>query len=221
MEARLVDRPNRFLARIRLGRRVRRAHVHDPGRLEELLYPGARVWVRRVPPGRKTAFDVVLARQGRAWVSVYSSLPNRLVKTALQRGRLPELPYHGRLRAEVKHADSRIDFLLPTKPETWLEVKSVSLVKDRVALFPDAPTARGRRHLEHLGRLRRGGARASLMFVVQRPDADVVRPHADRDPDFAAALRRAAEGGVALLARTCRVSPRGIELARAIPVEPT
>ena len=219
MEARLIERPNRFVAIIRLGGRRYRAHVHDPGRLEELLYPGAAVWVRSAPPGRKTTHDVFLARQGRAWISIYSSLPNRLVGDALRAGRLPEIGDGANVRSEVSAGRSRFDFQLGSLPPTWIEVKSASLVEGRVALFPDAPTARGRRHLEHLSSLVERGDRAVVLFVIQRPDADRVRPHRHRDPQFADALARAAAAGVRLLARRCRVSPRGIRLMDAIPVE--
>jgi sugar fermentation stimulation protein A len=100
-----------------------------------------------------------------------------------------------------------------------LEVKSVAAVRGGTALFPDAPTARGVRHVEALGHAASRGERAALLFVVQRGDVRRVAPFAERDPAFAAALRAARRAGVRLLAHTCRVEPRGCTLGPEIPVE--
>ena len=218
-EARLIERSNRFVAEIEISGKQYRAHVHDPGRLKELLYPGARLLVQTARPGRKTSHDVMLARSGRTWVSVYSTLPNRLVREAFATGSLPEFNITAQPRAEVTHGDSRFDFLLPTAPQTWLEVKSVTLAVGRTGLFPDAPTVRGKRHVEHLTRIADEGLGAALMFVVQRSDVDVVRLHEDRDPEFADAVRRAAARGVRVSARKCRVSARAIEITDPVPVD--
>jgi sugar fermentation stimulation protein A len=219
IEATLIERSNRFVAQIQIGKREYRAHVHDPGRMKELLYPGVRVLVQRAPAGRKTSHDVMLARKGRAWVSVYSTLPNKLVKEAFRDGLLPEFGSAGHPRSEVTCGDSRFDFLLPTNPETWLEVKSVTLVKGRTALFPDAPTKRGQRHVDHLAHLADRGEGAALFFVVQRSDVDVVKMNEAQDPKFAEAVRRAAKSGVCIRARKCRVSARAIRITDPVPVD--
>lgn len=219
VEARLIERTNRFVAEIDIDGHTYRAHVHDPGRMKELLYPGVRLLVRPAPAGRKTSHDVMLARKGRTWVSVYSTLPNLLVKEAFEQGALPEFGCHKNPRAEVKCGTSRFDFLLPTDPQTWLEVKSVTLAVGRTGLFPDAPTVRGKRHVDHLAHLARNGEGAALLFVVQRSDVDLVRMHQDRDPDFAESVRKAAAAGVRIAARRCRVSARAISIADALPVD--
>lgn len=219
VEGTFLARPNRFLALVRIGSRRVEAHIHDPGRLSELLLPGARLLLRSAVGDRKTTHDVVLVRKNRVWVSVYSTLANRLVKDALEADRLPELgTYHG-FDCEVQEGRSRIDFRLRGEVATWLEVKSATLVEERTARFPDAPTERGRRHIQHLTELARHGAKSVLLFVVQRSDADRVCANRATDPAFADALSYAATSGVRILARRCFVGPTRMELADPISVE--
>jgi len=215
-----LSRPNRFLAYVQIGGKRAQAHVHDPGRLEELLQPGARLLLRPAGVNRKTSHDVMLVRKGGVWVSVYSTLANRLVKEALSTGSLPELGVYDGFACEVPDGRSRIDFRLRGSEVTWLEVKSVTFVKGRTARFPDAPTERGRRHLDHLAEFARRSVRAALLFVVARSDADCVCANRTTDPAFADALARAHAAGVQLMARRCRIRPDKIELAGSIPVEP-
>ena len=129
-----------------------------------------------------------------------------------------------RIQREVRGAEggdrSRLDFRLLDGGgrETWLEVKSVTLAEGEVARFPDSVTERGRKHVENLMRLRAGGARAVLLFLVQRADCGVVEPADDIDPAYASALREAARTGVEILALGARVTARAIRVARELPV---
>jgi sugar fermentation stimulation protein A len=218
--ARFVSRPNRFLVRVALdGRRVSAA-CRDPGRLRELLRPGARV---RVEPaarsGRRTRFTLSLVRRGRLWVPAVPALANRVLAAALARGGAPGLGGARVVAAEVAHGRSRLDFLLERRGRRVLaEVKAVTLVVRGRALFPDAPSARAVRHLGELAaRARRGGA-AAVVFVVLRPDARSVAPNRATDPAFADALAAALRAGVRVLAFACRVTPAGIRLERRVPV---
>lgn len=221
MPARFVARPNRFLmiARVR-GRRLRAAS-RDPGRLAELLRPGVRLLLARAPRGsrRRTRYTVVLVRHGPRWVSVVPALANSVVVSALARDGVPGLRGARVLAREVRRGRSRFDLLLLHRGRRLLvEVKSATLVEDGVALFPDAPTARGARHVRELKEYARRGGRAAIIFVVQRDDARLLRPHVGNDPTFAAALGEASRAGVRLLAHACRVTPRGVTLTRRIPV---
>jgi sugar fermentation stimulation protein A len=120
---------------------------------------------------------------------------------------------------EVTRGRSRLDFVLRYRGRDVLtEVKSASLVEDGRALFPDAPTTRGTRHVRELTQHVRAGGAALVVFVVQHGAARSLAPHAGHDPTFAAALREAADAGVRLLAYGCRVSPRGIAIVHRIPV---
>jgi len=224
LPARFVDRPNRFLVVARLrGRRVLAA-CRDPGRLDHLLGPEVELRLARARPsaggaGRRTAYDVALVRHRAGWTSLVPVLANRILEAAIVAGAAPGLRGVRVLGREVTHGESRLDFLLARRGRRVLaEVKSVGLVVDGCALFPDAPTARGARHLRHLARHVRGGGAALLVFVAQRSDARRVAPYRAIDPDFADALEEARRAGVGLLAYNCDVSPAGCRLRERIPV---
>jgi sugar fermentation stimulation protein A len=219
LAATFVDRPHRFMVRANQGGTTVDAACLDPGRLRKLLVPGAEVRLARAEgPHRRTAYTLVLVRQGRTWVSAWPALANAILQRALARG-VTGLTRTRVMSREVRAGESRIDFLLAGRGRHVLtEVKSVTLVEHGVALFPDAPTARGTRHLRELIAARRRGEPAMVVFVVQRPDARHVSPHRAIDPSFALALEDAARAGVRLRAYTCRVTTLGVTLDRPIPV---
>jgi sugar fermentation stimulation protein A len=162
---------------------------------------------------------MVLVRHRRRWVSVVPSLANTIFEQALQRGAVGGLSGARIVGREVRRGSSRIDFEVATRgARALVEVKSATLVEKGQALFPDAPTARGTRHLLELSKHCRKGGRALVVFVVQRDDARSLSPHRANDPVFAAALSHAVGTGVRVLAFACRVTPDGIRLDRRIPV---
>ena len=218
--ARFVRRDNRFRVSVEVDGRPALAHLPNSGRLGELLTPGRELRLAPMPdPRRKTPYDLKLVRYAGVWVSVDARAPNPLFAEAFHAQLLPGFESYSRLRPEVALEDSRIDFLL-TGPagRLWVETKSVTLVEDGIARFPDAPTERGRRHLGVMVRALERGDQAAVLFVVQRPDARAFGPHTQADPDFARALRRALEAGVSVLACRCCVSEDEIVLDTFIPV---
>jgi sugar fermentation stimulation protein A len=153
-------------------------------------------------------------------ISVDARLPNPLLVEALEEERLVPFQDHASFAREVPLGESRVDFRLQMPSGiTWIEAKSVTLVEDGLALFPDAPTARGIRHVRELTGAVRQGDRAAIAFVVQRPDARRLAPHDRADPAFGEALRAAAESGVDLFAWTCQVNRETITVAGQIPVD--
>lgn len=222
VEGRLVERLNRFAVAVAVGGEVVRAHLPNSGRLRELLVPSAPALLApRLGPGRSTPYDLALVRQGAEWVSVDARLPNRLFREALEEGRLSAWRGARVLQAEARRGRSRLDFLLEGPGpgvRTWVEVKSITLVQEGCALFPDAVTARGARHLEELAAALAQGDRAAVVFVVQRGDARAFRPHWEADPFFARRLAEVVQRGVQVLAYRCQVSPEEVRLAEALPV---
>lgn len=204
-EAAFKERLNRFLVRVERHGRQHLCHLPNPGRLHELLAEAAPVLLRRrARRGRKTAYDMVAVRKGAVWVSVDTRLPNRAVGEWLAEGTLPEFRGYRKVQPEVPLGESRIDFLLHNGKDCYLEVKSCTLVEGDSALFPDAPTDRGRRHLMTLAEAAERGLRSSVLFVVQRPDASLFRPRDETDPAFADALRDARVRGVEVYAYRAR-----------------
>ena len=225
-QARFLRRYNRFLLQVRLevtGETVD-AHMADPGRLEELLIVGKKIWLRpSANPQRKTRWTAVLVEtpDGKGLVSLDTTLPNRLVGRALRSRSIEELGEWELVRPEIRVEDSRLDFLLKgIGGQLALEVKSVTLVEDGVGLFPDAVTERGRRHVRELCKLaRRPGWAAAVLFVLQRPDASRIRAARSIDQRFSDALEEARKAGVQVLGRRCRVSMNRVELGSSVPVD--
>jgi len=205
---------------VRVGGREERVHVRNSGRLRELLVPGRPVLLEPAArTGRRTGFTAALVRLAHGYVSIDAHLPNALVEIGLRVGAVPGCRGYRLLRREPTMGRNRADFLLGRgKTRCLVEVKSVTLVDGGLALFPDAPTLRGRAHLEHLIAARRRGMAAAVLFVIQRGDADAFAPNCATDPDFSSALGRAVRAGVKVRALACRVTRRGVWLAGALPV---
>lgn len=212
VEGRFRSRPNRFLVLAEVEGQVAPCHLPNPGRLRELLVDGAAVLLEpRSAGSRKTPYDLVAARKDGVLVSLDTRLPNRTVASLLRAGTLPGLGTWYQVRPEVPLGRSRVDFLLRGDAGSYyLEVKSVTLVEGGTALFPDAPTERGRRHLEELASALAPRVRAGVLFLVQRPDAHRFRPHEARDPAFARALRAVHAAGVEVHAVRSRFDGRSL-----------
>ena len=213
------SRPNRFAARVDVDGLPTLVHVPNSGRMRELLQEGNRVLLTPVSKqGRKTAYDLSLVDLGHTLVSPDSRLPPALVEEAFARGELGQFSTYTVSRREVMFLHSRLDMVLSNGGLCYVEMKSVTLVEDGTALFPDAPTSRGTRHMEALIEARARGHRAAVVFVVQREDAKSFAPNDGADPVFGEALRRARAGGVEVYAYLCRISIEEVALGEQLPV---
>jgi len=215
-----LERPNRYLAQVEIeGRRVS-AHVPDPGRLPGLMIPQRRVRLIYNPGAkRKTDYTLALVRHGRIWVSVFPVFANRLVGDALANRVLSGFSGYTDFSSEVKAGHSRFDFQLsyPDGP-MWVEVKSVSLVEQNIGKFPDAPTERGRRHVEELIELKRKGNRTAVVFVSQRSDTRTITSNDVIDPEFGKRLKEAKQAGVELYGFNCKVTASAVSLKGPVEV---
>jgi sugar fermentation stimulation protein A len=220
---RFVRRDNRFRVTVEVEGEPAAAHLPNSGRLTELLTPGRACWLASFDdPRRKTCFDLVLVAYAGVLVSVDARLPNGLFAEALAAGRLEPFRGTARFEREVRLGESRLDFLLQGRVGAcWVEVKSVTLVEDGAARFPDAPTARGVRHLAELTAAVGRGEQAAVVFVIQRPDVCCFTPHDRADAAFGAALREAQSAGVGVYAWACEVGPRSVIMGSPVSVELT
>lgn len=217
--ATFLDRPNRFLGNVQINGRHVQCFIPNPGRMKELLHHGAKVYLlERSSEKRKTGHDLVLVDYEGRLVSIDSMMPNRIVAEAIEAGSIPEFCGLDIEKREYTCGDSRLDFLLRGETgQLLLEVKSCTLVRDGVGLFPDAPTARGSRHLMTLvDGLERG--RAAAFFLIQRADAECLEPNEEADPKFAANLREAHIRGVEVYAYTSEVTLMGVFIGERVPV---
>jgi len=217
-----LERPNRFLTIVKLDGKTVSSHLPDPGRLQELLIPGAEVYLRKAPPGsgRKTPYTTVMVKKEGVLVSLVSALPNQFVQECLEQGRFLFLKNYRIIHREVPFKHHRFDFLLQDEKghPFYLEVKSVTFVQNGVAQFPDAVTDRGARHAQALGTLAQQGVGAGIVFVCQRPDAHIFRPMWERDPKFGHTLWKASRQGVQVWCVTARVTEMEMTYSREIPV---
>ncbi|OPL18127.1 MAG: hypothetical protein AVO35_06385 [Candidatus Aegiribacteria sp. MLS_C] len=197
-----LRRKNRFVGIVEIGGERSEIHVADPGRLRELLYPGNRVLVMAAGEAstRRTRWSLVAGRGDKGWVLLNTTLHRKLAESILARPGISPFAQLRGWKAEVSPSgiSSRFDFLLdPDGPEpVWLEVKGCTLKSGDRALFPDAPTTRGTRHLRDLAGLSREGSRCAVVFLVFPPGVGCFAPNSAMDPDFASAFADALDAGV-------------------------
>lgn len=226
-EGRFLSRPNRFIAWVELDGEAVCCHVKNTGRCRELLTEGAQVWVQECAnPSRKTRFDLIAVRKGQLLINMDSQAPNRAAGEWIASGGLLRAGQAAAgesltlLRPECRFGSSRFDFYLETTRErAFLEVKGVTLEQDGVALFPDAPTERGVRHMEELCACVREGYGGYLLFVIQMEGVRCFRPNERTHPAFGQALRAARAAGVRILAYDCAVTADSMSLRAPVPVE--
>ena len=213
-----LARPNRFIAHVEIHGQKEVVHVKNTGRCRELLTPGATVWCQKSSnPTRKTKYDLITVRKGERLINMDSQAPNQAAKEWLLAGGLGEI---SELKPEYTHGDSRFDFsFLLDGRRCFLEVKGVTLENDGVCAFPDAPTERGVKHLKGLTRAAQEGYGAFVLFVIQMADVKYLHPNDATDPAFGAALREAAENGVAVLAMDCAVTEEEMNIRLPVLVK--
>ncbi len=219
--ATFLNRPNRFIANVDIAGIETPVHVANSGRLRELLTPGRHVYLEQAAPGiRRTQHTLSLVEMPSALVSIDSRLSSALASEAFALGSFPRLSAFQTLRREVTYRDSRLDLMLSRDSACcYIETKCSTLVNDGVAMFPDAPTARGTRHMRDLIHARKAGHHASVMFVIQRNDATSFAPNWRTDPDFCEMLSLASKNGVDVCAYTCNVTLQGIAIHHEVPVD--
>jgi sugar fermentation stimulation protein A len=218
----LIRRYKRFLADIQLEKhKIITVHCANTGSMLGCSEPGSPVMISRSDnPARKYPHTLEMVQTVTVWVGVNTAMTNRLVREALENGVL-EFGKLDAITQEVKTSDkTRLDFLLEQHgKKIFMEVKNCSLAENRVAMFPDAVTARGTKHLRELGALKQQGHMAIVLFCVQRSDADCFMAASHIDPLYAETLCKVARDGVMVLACQADVTPREIRISRMLPVK--
>lgn len=195
-----IERPNRFMAKIILetGEEVI-AHVHDSGRLKELLFFNNIVFLRKARDmsKRKTQWDLIAAlSDDKEEILINSSFHRKLTDILFNDETISPFGIVETIRAEVKYGKSRLDYLLEKNGQKiWVETKGVSLAIDKVATFPDAPSIRASKHLNELIEIKKSGDRAAVLLIVLR-NSNFFKPKEDTDPVFSKTFYEAMENGV-------------------------
>ena len=222
-EGSFISRPNRFIAKIELDGREETVHVKNTGRCRELLLPGCRVIVEKsLSPARKTAYDLIAVykeREGKPplLVNMDSQAPNKAAAEWIKGGLFSQ---DAAVYPEKTFGASRFDlYIEDCGRKAFVEVKGVTLEQEGVVLFPDAPTERGVKHLRELITAAEQGYEAYILFVVQMKEVSLFRPNRATHPEFADALRAAADAGVRVLAVDCIVTPDSMTIDRFIDTD--
>ena len=226
LKGRLVKRYKRFLADITLddGQEIT-AHCANPGSMMGVAEEGARVWVsEHRGTKRKLPYSWEIVEIGKTLIPINTGNPNKIAADAIGANLIPELGGYGEIRREVKYGESsRIDLLLEggRRPAPcYVEVKNVHLSRESgIAEFPDSVTKRGTKHLGELSTMAKSGARAVMLFIVQRNDCRLFRPAGDLDPTYAAALNDAVNAGVETLCYDCEVTTSEVVLRKALEIQ--
>ncbi|MHC1585128.1 MAG: DNA/RNA nuclease SfsA [Candidatus Syntropharchaeia archaeon] len=215
IEGEFLYRKNRFLVFVDVSGRETPCHLPNPGRLRELLVPGVKMLLKKKnKKGRKTEYDLIGVYHDNILVFIDSRIPNRLFLESYSS--IENFSTYEKIYPEFMYARRRFDFLLVNDESCLVEVKSCTLVDHGVALFPDAPTKRGREHLKAL--MDAVNYKRAIVFIVLRPDAFKFKPNDKIDPDFGKTLRKAIKNGVDVRAYICDTKREEIRIKEEIPV---
>lgn len=213
IHGRLIKRYKRFLADVELdnGEKVT-AHCTNSGSMKTALEEGAEVYLSPVrDPKRKTKYTWEMIKINGKWVGINTNIPNKLAYESISKGTIEGLEGYDKVKAEVKYGDSRIDILAENKTgKCFVEVKNVTMKDGKYAIFPDAVTKRGTKHLRTLMQIKEEGMRAVMLYVIQRMDVEKFAPAWNIDETYARTLVEAVEKGVEVIPLQVNVSPEGV-----------
>ncbi len=209
VQGKFISRPNRFIAHVLVNGVLQVCHVKNTGRCKELFENSPTVYLEEsTNPLRKTKYDVIAVKKGELLINIDSVAPNYAVAEFFKE----EFP---NLKREVAYKSSRFDIFTGNG---FIEVKGVTLEKDGIAMFPDAPTKRGVKHINELIEIKNEGMNAAIIFVIQFEGAKCFIPNYKTDPEFKNALLRAQKAGVSIRAFDCRVTPCEMVINNEVPV---
>lgn len=219
VEGIFIERPNRFIARVKLPEGEAITHVKNTGRCRELLIPGVRVYLEDHGNGtlRKTRYSLISVWKGDMLINMDSQVPNAVAADALEKGLITQLPKVDLIKREKIFGDSRFDIYYERgEQKGFLEVKGVTLEEDGIAMFPDAPTIRGTKHIIELIKAKKEGYEASILFLIQMKGPVSFEPNRSMDPGFAGAVELAKRSGVRILAYDSIVTPNTISIGKSL-----
>ncbi len=217
-EGTFVSRPNRFIAEVEIDGEIKICHVKNTGRCRELLTCGARVLLERSEnQARRTEYDLIAVYKGEKLINIDSQAPNKVFGEWIKQS-----GFFGSatlIKPEYTYGNSRFDFYIEADGKRILaEIKGVTLEKDGVVLFPDAPTERGVKHINELVEAKQNGFEACVFFVIQMKDCRYFTPNRETHPKLADALVKAAKSGVGIYALNCNVTDNSLDILDFLPV---
>ena len=218
IKAKFISRPNRFISYVDIEGKTEVAHVKNTGRCKELLIPQANVYLEVAEnPARKTKYDLITVEKNKALVNIDSQAPNKVIEEWLKKGKI--FSKKALIKREFTYKKSRFDFYVEDgKRKAFIEVKGVTLERNGIAYFPDAPTERGVKHIQELQASLKEGYEAYIIFVIQMKNIKELRPNDETHKAFGDALREASKEGVKILALDSIIKPDSIVADQPIAV---
>lgn len=215
-----LKRPNRFIAHVLLNGKEEIVHVKNTGRCREILIEGTDVILEKVEnPNRKTAYSLICAYKGNTLINIDSQVPNAVVFEGILDGQVSELKEVKKLKREVFYGNSRFDIYFETSSKKgFIEVKGVTLEENGIAMFPDAPTERGSKHVYEMAKAVQEGYEGYIFFLIQMKGIKYFTPNEKMDKEFASALKYARDNGVKILAYDSSVTENEIIMGNEISV---
>lgn len=219
LKAEFLYRKNRFISYCKKGSKILEVYVPNTGRCKELLLEGTKVFVTyNDNPKRKTSYTLIAVVKGEKIINIDSQSPNQVVEEALLQKKIDLGFKYNKIKREYTHGDSRFDFYLEGDgKKALMEVKGVTLEKDNIVAFPDAPTKRGLKHIKGLIDSSEDYL-TYILFVIQMKDVEFFTPNYVTDKNFSKELLKASKTGVKVLAYDSYVERNKIEIADSVPV---
>ena len=222
IEAIFLKRPNRFIAQVLIDGKEEIVHVKNTGRCKELLLSGARVILEDCShnPNRKTKYSLIAVWKGDMLVNMDSQVPNAVIFDALKTNKIPEFQKLEFIKREVTFGDSRFDIYFESPMEKgFIEIKGVTLEDNGIAMFPDAPTTRGTKHVLEMIEAVREGYRGVILFLIQMNGPKLFRLNWQMDKEFSKAVNLASKNGVEILAYDSIVRNNSISIDKPIEID--
>jgi len=220
VKGKFIERPNRFIAIVDIEGKRNTVHVKNTGRCKEILIPGAEVFMQYNPsPNRKTNYSLISVKKGETIINIDSQVPNKVVYDAIISNKIEALHGLSLLKREVPYKASRFDLYFESHyKKGFVEVKGVTLEENAIAMFPDAPTERGTRHIYEMIDAVKEGYEGYIFFLIQMKGTNIFKPNYLMDPAFSEALKTASQNNVKVLAYDCVVTVDSIEISSKIPI---
>lgn len=187
-----LERINRFIVKVKIGKKETLAYLPNPGRLWELLLKGRELILVPQKSKSKLPYVVLGCRKNSSYVLLHTHLTNKVITKLIEEGRLEQYKDFEILEIEPRYYDNqRFDLLLKslsTGERRFLEIKTCTLFGKKIAMFPDAETKRGKRHLLELAKLSDKGFKAEVLFVIMNPEIEYFLPAYHIDYEFSKTL---------------------------------
>lgn len=224
VQAKFIERPNRFIAYCEIEGEIHKVHVKNTGRCRELLIPNCTVYLEESNnPNRKTKYSLISVIKGNRLINMDSQSPNKVVLEAIENKTI-KLPNFDEeitfIKSEKTYKDSRFDIYLESEnKKAFIEIKGATLEENNIVMFPDAKTERGVKHVNELITANKEGYLTYIIFVVQMSDVDYFTPNEKMHKELKDVLVEAKNIGVEILAYECNIETNIIEITKEVPVK--